>query len=104
MLKKTSAHQQSRSNKDKEKGLTGSLLSVREVIAGFHIDNKMEQIPLSITLLKSKVTLLTLVKSFWIYTGGREVNIYFDLIAVFILSSILKYLWYFLCYKHFPHF
>lgn len=78
--KKATAHQQSRSNKDKERGLTGSLLSFREVIAGFHIDNIMEQISLSITLLKSKVTLLTPVKSFWIYTGRKEVNIYFDLI------------------------
>lgn len=64
----------------------------------------MEQIPLSISLLKSKVTLLTPVKSFWIYTGRREVNIYFDLIAVFILSSILKYPWYFLSYKYSPYF
>lgn len=102
--KKTPAHQQSRSNKDKERGLTGSLLSFREVIAGFHIDNIMEQIPLSITLLKSKVTLLTPVKSLWIYTGRREVNIYFDLIAVFILSSTLKCLQYFLSYKYSPHF
>lgn len=71
MLQKT-AHQQCRSNKDKERGLTGSLLSFREVIAGFHIDNIMEQIPVSITLLKSKVTLLTPVKSVWIYTGVSE--------------------------------
>lgn len=60
-------HQQSRSNKDKERGLTDPLLSFTEIIAGFHIDNTMEWILVTITLLKSKVTLLTPVKPIWIY-------------------------------------
>jgi len=57
---------------DKERGMTGSLLSFREVIGGFCIDNIMEHIPVSITLLKSQITLLTPVKSFGIYTGVSE--------------------------------
>lgn len=61
-MRQNTPHQQSRSNKDKERGLTGPLLSFREIIAGLHIDNIMERILVSITLLKSKVTLSTLVK------------------------------------------